>query len=518
MVRSRARLCLLALAFAYLLALLFHNLGSFPALHGDEAWTGLTALWIKDHGLTSIHGMNSHSGSVYPWLVSRAFMLLEPDGFSLRLSGAFLNALAALILGLHLGRKFGPASAVAWIYLLATSSLFVFKSRLAWEVYGLQNLLLAVILVSSRRMVEEKAFSTWNVLAFLASTCLGVLNHFLFLSVPFSLAVALLAHLMLHRDWERLGYFRLSVLSLLMSVGLALLKISLTDARWQGHSAFFGALFLLAPPAFAAAFRFSGPLDSLIRRLLQDGFLAGPRSREALKGALLLGLAAYFLAHFTPMLQIWSNVAVFKRLVSWDPPWLLSGALYSWAAFLLGAYFLHAGRSLEPESFAGLSPHERLLLFWPLVYACLFILVTQTSSIRYYSLSSFLVMAALASRAPRILNLRRWALPLLLVALVLNVCFWKELAWPRDRKPMIFRIGLREERSSDFLRKEALHEFMRREGICALEPMNTFIEGPLYFFLATRSYPCDQGKRISARYCWECGKPPYFAWKVSHAP
>src|SRR5215831_8954145 len=177
----------IALGCVYLLALLSFRLAQFPGLHGDEAWLGLFALRIRDQGLYSPHEMNTYTGSLYAWLLSWVFTYFPPDVFSLRIGGVLLNGSAVVIATWHFAKRFGLGSALVWLYLLGTSALFVFKSRLAWEVTALQNLLLTGILVLCARFLEDRRRAFGDVLAFLVLNYIGVINHFIFISVPASL-------------------------------------------------------------------------------------------------------------------------------------------------------------------------------------------------------------------------------------------------------------------------------------------------------------------------------------------
>jgi hypothetical protein len=167
------------LGCVYVLALLSFHLAQFPGLHGDEAWLGLFALRIRDRGLYSPHEMNTYTGSLYAWLLSWVFTYFPPDVFSLRIGGVLLNGAAVVIATQHFAKRFGLGSALVWLYLLGTSALFVFKSRLAWEVTALQNLLLTGILVLCARFLEDRRRAFGDVLAFLVLNYIGVINHFI---------------------------------------------------------------------------------------------------------------------------------------------------------------------------------------------------------------------------------------------------------------------------------------------------------------------------------------------------
>src|SRR5207249_3627768 len=88
----------------------------------------------------------------------------------------------------------------------------------------------------------------------LAANYLGVLNHFIFISVPLSLFVFLLAELVLRKDWELLNFFLLSAVNLAAAAVLYAVKPPITEAQWQAHRLAFGMFFLAVPLAAASVF------------------------------------------------------------------------------------------------------------------------------------------------------------------------------------------------------------------------------------------------------------------------
>ena len=213
-------------------------------------------------------------------------------------------------------------------------------------------------------------------------------------------------------------------------------------------------------------------------------------------------------------------MALFKRMVSWDPPVWVSVPLHLWAAVLLGAFVLYAAERLKGTRLRQLPRYERFLLYWLLCYGAIFIAFRHTSSIRYYLIPSFLLMAGTAVAMPRVgwLSSRRALLALAGMALCCNILFWREMLGSFERRPFRFRVGWRQENSGDFMPKGRLREVMRREGICAFVSNSTFIDLPLEFMMRVEDLECrSPGKKLWSRLCYECEGPPYFTWEVRDA-
>lgn len=505
--------------FVYIAALVFYRLDSYPGLHGDEAWVGLFASRMRTLGVFTPHEMNTYTGPFYAWFVSQWFGLLGEGVFSLRITGALLNLAALLVMLIHLGKRMGRESAWVLLYLAGSSAMFFYTSRIAWEVCAVQTFCLAVILSSSYGMVEKGRFSPAAVFAFFAANYFGVWNHFIFLSVPFSLFITFLLYLVLYRDWDQLKFFLLSTANIAMVGLVTIAKPPLTEAFWTAHQAPLLAVTASVPFVFAASFNvFSRRVSRLARRFLEA--FAAPGPAKALKGLFFLALVAFFIYHAASLIQIWSNVSVFNRVASWQPPVLMAVGLYVWAAVLLASCFFFAYRHAALKRISRLSPYERFLVFWPVVYAATFIAFRHTSSIRHYTSMSFLFMISAAYVLPRIKRMRRAPVVAagLLVALVLNVCYWSELRDPGVRRPIHFRIGWRSEKSSDFLKKDFVYEILEREKICHLDQDESMIDIPIFFHWHEHPYSCENTRSIGVRYCWECEEPPFFSWTIRPLP
>ncbi|MFI5360500.1 MAG: hypothetical protein ACHQ49_00910 [Elusimicrobiota bacterium] len=501
---SRRADALAALLLAVAAASVLAGLGRLPALTGDEAWLGLFAESLRLRGFFTPHEMNTYTGPLFGWAVMKTFAMRGVGTASLRGVGACANAAAFALLVASLRRRVSPAAAAWGAALLAGSAYLLLKSRLAWDVYALQPLLLAATLALVDGPVRAP-----RALAFCAVTLLGVQNHFVYLSVPLSLSVLYLTRASLLDEDGARPWLRLSLSALAMGAVVFLVKPRLTDAAWPDERVWAVPLFLaLAPLSAAAALagEWEGPLVAFFHET----------ARVWTRRALGVGVAAFLVWHAPPLSEALAGPVVWKRVLSWSAPWWLALPLGVWSAFLLGLLAWRAARAWHGVE--RMTPYERTLALWPAAYAGIFILFRNTSSLRYYSLAQFLCLASLAAALPRLPRPDRRAAAVfaaLAVAAAQGV-FWSELAAPRDRRPLNFKVGWHAENSRDFARKDALFAAFDASGACvAAHQERSFVALPLTFHRGeTGPLPCDPALGFDADQCPDCSAPPFYRWAV----
>ena len=494
---------LLALAVAAVVC----RLSVLPALTSDEAWLGLYA--IRSRGLPSPHEMNTYTGPLYGLFVSWIFAARGVSVASLRLFGAVANAAAFVILVASLRRRVS-AEAAAWgAALLAGSAYLLLKSRLAWECYALQPLLLALTLA-----LLDEPVNALRALLFSAVTLIGVQNHFIYLSIPVSLCVLYGVRAAWLEEDDARPWLRLSLSALAMGAVVFLVKPRLTDAAWPTERVWAIPLFLALAPAAAAA----AVLGEWEGRLVAS--LSRPGVRLWCGRALALGVAAFAVWHVRPLWQMFAEAVVWKRMFSWDAPWWLTLPLALWATFLLGLLAWRAVRAWNGHE--AMRPHERTLALWPAAYAAIFIMFRNTSSQRYYLPVYVLCVAALAAALPRLPRPDRKGAAVLaaLAILAAQGLFWRELVSPGDRRPLSFKIGWHTENSRDFARKEALFSAFDASGACAAgHQERSFTAIPLDFHREeTGPLACDRSREFDADQCPDCATAPYYRWEIVNAP
>jgi hypothetical protein len=503
---SRRADALAALLLAVSAAAVLTGLGRLPALTVDESWAGMFATLLRDRGLFTPHEMNTYTGPLYALLLSKVLAARGVNVAALRLFGACANAAAFLILATNLRRRLGAEAAAWFAALLAGSAYLLLKSRLAWDVYALQPLLLALTL-----SVLDEAVTFPRALLFCAAVLIGAQNHFIYLCVPLSLCVLYGARVAWLGEESARPWLRLSVSALVMGAVLFLVKPRLSEAAWASQRLWALPLFFALPPLAAAAAVWGGNWTRSIEDLL-----ARPPVRRWAGRALALGLLAFAACHAVPLWQLLAGPLVWRRMFSWIAPWWLRVPLGAWSGFLIGLVAWRAVRARY--RLAEMSAHERTLALWPAAYAAVFILFRNTTSLRYYSALQFLCLAALApalARLPR--PDRNWAAAAAAFAVIAcQGVFWRELSSPGDRRPLSFKIGTHMESSRDFSRKEALFAAFDASGACLVaHPERNFIAFPLGFHRKeTGPLPCDDNKEFDADFCPDCAAPPFYRWTV----
>ncbi len=507
---SRRADALAVLLLAAAVAAVLVGLGRLPALTSDEAWLGLYALRSRSPWLPTPHEMNTYTGPLYGLLVSYVLAVRGVSVAALRTFGAGANAAAFLLLVAGLRRRVG-AEAAAWgAALLAGSAYLLLKSRLAWECYALQPLLLTVTLT-----LLDEPVTALRALLFCAVTLIGVQNHFIYLSVPASLCVLYGARsAWLGEDGAR-PWLRLSLSALAMGAVVFLVKPRLTEAAWPVERVWAIPLFLALAPLAAAAAVFAGEWEGPLVALL-----ARPAVKLWARRALALGVAAFVIWHAAPLWQVFAGPVVWKRVFAWSAPWWLTLPLDLWSTVLLGIVAWRAARAWHGRE--AMTAHERTLALWPAAYAAIFILFRNTSSLRYYSPVQFVCLASLAAALPRLARPDRRAaaaLAAFAVAATQGV-FWRELASPGDRRPLSFKIGWHAENSRDFARKDALFAAFDASGACvAAHQERSFTAIPLDFHREeTGPLACDPAKAFDSDQCPDCAAPPFYRWSVVSAP
>ncbi len=483
------------------LGCLFVHLGTVPALSLDEAWLGNFSLRLRALGSYTPHQMNHYTGPLYSWGLAGVTKLLGYGVAQIRTLGAALNALALIGLWLHLRRRVSVESGAAWALLVSGSAYFLMKSRLAWEVYALQPILIWGTLAL---LAEPARGAAARAAALTILTMLGVQNHFIYLSIPASLVILFGARAAwLKKEDEALAGLRLAVCALTAGIVFALIKSPISDEAWVAHRRLLAATLLIVP-LLAAAASWRLPAALFLRVL-----------RKELLGIFALTVLAFFVWHVVPLVQIFAGPVVFKRLFALVLPLPLSLLLHVWGLFLVGILIWQAVRAWHGEK---MTFHERTLLLWPVAFAAVFIVFRHTSSLRYYNLPWMICAAALAAGLPRLAAVDKKAVYLCaaLVALLTQSALWREIKAPADRAPLSFRVGWRKENSKDFSRKEGLFAAFDASGACQIgHSERSFSAIPLYFHRNEKPKPnCDPKLIFDADQCPECAAPPYYRWAI----
>jgi hypothetical protein len=499
-----------AMAGAALVFLLCARLGDVPGLHGDEAWFALRALEMTRGESPSWHGMNEHSGGIYPYLVSLVFRGAGVSVLTLRLPSvalavvtiATLAGLAALV-----GR--GAQSALRVILLAAGSILLTGEWRLAWEVTALGPFLAALALLATAGFLRAgeapRTRAAWAFVLFAASIA-GVVNHFIFLALLLALAGASLALVALR---ARGGAAILIVTSsnLLVSGAIALVKLVSFERAWVPPAWGWLLVLIAAGESIAASALLGSDVVSWVERVVQ-------KHDDVVRGALLLVFGAGGMAfagyHGLAFVETLANDVVVQRLTSRSLPRPVGIASLVFAIALLGLYGRALARLLR--SAAEIDPAAAFLSIVPLATMAALPVLIRYNSIRYYILPHLTLMLAVAIADPLIdPRAARWVTPALAVhAFALAAAILPTLLEPRPYDSVVprrFPLGRTSETSAHFLPTADVHARLCADGATALKTDERWFLGlPLRFYRAADGRPplAEGGRRAAIlRYAYD---------------
>jgi hypothetical protein len=503
--RSLAYATLLAAILTPTAACLLLRLGSFPGLHGDEAWVGLRAFEQQARGLFTLRGMNGYTGSLFPGIVNLAFATLPADVASLRLPGAVLNGLALVVTAVALFKR--GLAALAFLLCMGSSLLFLFYGRVAWEVNALQNLLLALILLSLTRLIEpSRPREGWLFLLLLCFS-LGCWSHAIFGAAALSFAAATL---LVAIRWPGEGSARLLLVGLLN----LMVQFVLLFRHFVGEGPFAttalpalsASLLVIALAAYAHGRVESRALPRIASVL--NAPLIARASNILLIGFVAVALAASPTGDISFFGTV-SGVILLQRVVSYLPGPVEMTALHLRMVFLLALFAAIALRSLRSDRCEPARLLLPLLCLWTLAFFAALRLSIAGVADRYYIIPQFLFLASIALgingfRAPW----KMAAFGLLAAGFVhAQITGFRELSRDDDRPPFErFSYAGYADTSRHFMRLEPLTAYLKAQGHCRVESSTFFIDQPMRFLMRV-GQPCSGDGRARVEYCSGCLAP-----------
>ncbi|QPF94575.1 hypothetical protein [Bradyrhizobium commune] len=481
------------------------RLDSFPGLHGDEAWVGLRALEQQARGMFTLRGMNGYTGSLFPEIVSLVFAMVPAGTGSLRLAGAILNGLALGATAQAL-RKRG-AAALYFALAMGSSLLFLFYSRVAWEVNALQNLLLALVLLALPHLLQpDRRSHRWLFLLLLAFS-LGCWSHAIFVAAALSFAAATL---LVALKWPGESSARLLLIGQLnLAVQLILCgRRFVGDGGFASHAlpAMLAGLGVIALATHVYV-RLEGRLLSHIMKALADRRVAW-FANIALFGVVALALAASPIGDVSFFGTV-SGMILLERVVSYLPGPIEMIALHLRMVLLLALFAaaaLQCFRARPSEPAQLLLP---LVCLWTIAYFPALRLSIASVADRYYIIPQFLFFVSIALAID---GLRAsWKIPaiaLLLAGFVhAQVTTIREAFRDEDRPPFeLFDYAGYTDTSRHFMRLDALTHELKSRDFCRVESSSFFIAKPMRFLMAV-GQPCTGNGAVQVEYCADCLAP-----------
>jgi hypothetical protein len=504
--RPLSRILTIALLATLTVAVTYH-LPDFPGLHGDEAWAGLRALDIQQKGLFTIHGMNVYTGALFPQIVAAVFSVLGADVLSLRLPGAILNCLAVVILVATFWRRGYSAFIVTLLF--ASSFLFLFSSRVAWEVCALQNFLLALIVAALSGLLKADRARLGATLLFFLAFALGTWNHFIFSAASLSLALAAAFLAIRSPDTDSARAFLLGAFNLPLQGLLIIGKPFISNGPFPSHALpalLVGlALVLLTSIAYV---RLEARLLPLVIEFPVRRKDIADRVRTVLVYGIAAGLLVILPLDGASFFGTVSGYIMMERVVSYIPSLSEAVGLHLRMAILVVALGVFAFREIRRVGPFDKDPLRSLLVFWAVAFLPILLVEETGQSDRYFIIPQFLFFSALALSFDALsLRWKQTVLTVLALGFVYSQIFlWQEVTRVENRQPVDYRYVFHKDTSRHFLRLDRLEAYLQGRGICHTVSGTFFIEKPLQFLQAAKP-PCRTTDTVRIEYCDTCRAP-----------
>ena len=505
---SPRRFAYMALLFALqgvIAASLLLRLGSFPGLHGDEAWVGLRAFEQQARGLFTLRGMNGYTGSLFPGIVDLVFAIVPADVASLRLPGAALNGLALVVAACALFHR--GLAALAFMLGMGSSLLFVFYSRVAWEVNALQNLLLALVLLSLTHLLEPEKYRERWLFLLLLSFSLGCWSHAIFGAAALSFAAATLLVAIRWPSESSAGLLLVGLLNLLVQFVL-LLRHFVGEGPFATRAlpALLAGLLVIALATHAYV-RVERRLIPHITNLLNKPLVA--RSSNILLICFVTIALAASPAGDISFFGTVSGVILLERVVSYLPGPVEMTALHLRMVLLLALFAAAAFQSLRSERNEPAQLLLPLSCLWTLAFFAALRLSIAGVADRYYIIPQFLFLVSIALGIDGLrANWRMAAIGALAAGFVYaQLTGMRELFRDEERPPFErFNYAGYTDTSRHFMRLAPLTAYLKSKGHCSVESSTFFITQPMRFLMRV-GQPCTGDGRAHVEYCAACIAP-----------
>jgi hypothetical protein len=497
-----------------LAAVILWELAHFPGLESDEAWFGLAAHDILDHGVLSLSGMTWYTGNLYPALVAGAFALLGEGVLQLRLLGALANAAAFSILALTLGRVFGFRS--AWLYLcfIGMSLYSLWQSRVAWEVTALTLPLLALFLACvlpfwSKRNPDGAARPLAADFAVMAVCWIGVLSHIIFaLAVAAFAGAALIAMIQNpNRDRVELAVLMAYTTALVPAVAIRQLAGALPQVLpiWAVSL----LLTVGTPLLLSIVYAWTRPVAMRIAQQVAktaNAWLAIAQTRPSTRLApiplLGIALAPFLFLHSGPFVSVVSGLGEAQRMASVVPNGHTRVAILLLGAAVIG--LMTAAMALAWRRCGKEDSPLKFLVLSALLSCVLLPAIVPGTSLRYYAIPHALLLIAAAAASATLLRRPSRLLLAVFTIAPAAVCAiaLTEQARRDPRPPILFMLGPLQESSAHFLPIEPLIARLQANRSCKISARDLYEIGmPVRFMYRINPWTCDPVAICRVEYC-----------------
>jgi hypothetical protein len=544
--------------FLYLAWLIFYRLSSLPGLHADEARFGLASINVMEYGIKTIHGVNSRTGALYPWIISLAFRLKGVNIFALRSVGAIANLAALALLTWSLHRYRGNRAVVLLLLIVLASPFFPINARVAWEVSALQFLLISIQISILLHVVYHSKMTIQMGLAFAIVSALGVFNHFIFLSNLIAFFLCSLSVYLLHQHGSQQRIFassfvHLSFLTIVFGAILIVVKPIIGDSE----KVFLVAMIFLfafilcfysfirhSSEAFCAAF-----IDKPSQLLLAAATKVVLPSRRLPRG-LRLGLAAtigtgvvvgllsalgketpwyFYVKHFWGLLGSLTSVLPLQRIMTHRIGGSYLLLSHSFWIMMMGIYLVITVRIVQllitRKNLRG--GIDLIFILYPVFAFLVLPVLVKTNSERYYLIACYLVIACLPvlfdsqSRYALLPSQQaKWPIHFVVIGMMLLISLGYFISAARTIQAVVFSDSRQDlqaftvkypeylDSSFHFANTSKLYDYLKMQQVCTNNVRaNFFILEPLRFYSAIDSNRCSGNRSAKIDYCETCSDP-----------
>jgi hypothetical protein len=360
-----------ATGFLLLFILFFwtYKLNTLPGLHADEAWSGIKAVYFSHHPLDQLNGMNHYTGIIQAAAAKIAFGYWGINVFSLRIGGVIFNLLGLLLICGTLIYYQYKYAALAFLFIISQSALYLTSPRVAWEVNTFMLFFISLLFVAIVSICQNSKYIRFWSFIILFTNVLGAYNHILFSAVTLSVFGGLCLWAIYHNS---LLYKRLTILFGISIVNIMIVILLLRKLPVQHYNLmFFAPLFILG---------FLLIENILLEKLYHIQFKSpfNPKFfRPYINGLLVCFILVFIFFHGRAFFEVLTGYKIFLQNYSYECPLIIRMAFITTAIIFIGYFLKYIWQDFK-------AIESSVFVFVIVVYLGVVNIYTRDTSFRYY--------------------------------------------------------------------------------------------------------------------------------------
>lgn len=478
------------LAFILLIFCWIYRLDVLPGLHGDEAWSGIKAIYFNNHSVNQLNGMNSYTGILQALVVKTLFYYWGISVYNLRIAGVVFNLLAVTgICGIMIHHKY-KKSALAFILILLQSALYLTSARVAWEVNTFSLFFISLLFISAVNIYHNSKNAVW-VLIILITCFLGAYNHIIFSMLPLSIFIGLSFYTLYYSDGQFNQYIVLFGLGVINTAAAFCLTAYFSTG--SGNSIDF-ILVLLVGIVLLELWVFKKCSNSSIGIPFPLNF-----TRTSVKLILLCGIACFLIFHGIAFIEVLSGYKIFLQNYSYESPLIIRVLLricsIVFACFLIN-YLWHDLQNSKSAVFA----------FIMLTLLSVINVYTIKNSYRYYLVIYAVMGIYMACKLNEITKKSRFLIYCLAISFCIAAFIQLQVLKNNTRliRVVNFKIGNKQtETSAHFLPKKPLVDYLKKHQAISIDCTDDnpyFLNLPIQFYNLQQPWQPNTNHKVMVAY------------------